>query len=175
MLGYVEKLDLVVRGGIITELVPAPVTPIDWLVGVPSLINAHDHGRGSGTVRSGIADAPLEKWIPTLSAARASQEELVGDGCRAMLASGVGATVICVNPQTNDIATEVTKAAATALDCGIRAAIVYPLADAMGDDSRGLSGNGARDRESEAPAADRERQRSALSRRRPHQHIGAFA
>jgi cytosine/adenosine deaminase-related metal-dependent hydrolase len=50
-----------------------------------------------------------------------------------MLAAGVGATVICVNPQEPDVAAEVSRAAAAVQRCGIRAAIVYPLADAMSD------------------------------------------
>jgi hypothetical protein len=109
--------ELVVRDGIITGLRPlghngvGPHSPGaddgPWLVLVPLLVNAHDHGRGRGNVVAGIADAPLEEWITSLRGGLSTQERLVGDGCRAMLAAGVGATVICVNPQSPDTAAEV--------------------------------------------------------------------
>ncbi len=102
---------------------------------VPLLVNAHDHGRGFGNVRAGIPDAPLETWIASLASqmGTTSQEMLVGDGCRAMLTSGVGATVICVNPLGRDTAAEVLAAVKAATEAGARAAVVYPFADAIGD------------------------------------------
>jgi cytosine/adenosine deaminase-related metal-dependent hydrolase len=145
VVGLLDELDgtrrgpfeLVVRDGVITSLRTitsreGEQTPdMSWRVLVPLLINAHDHGRGTGNVLAGIADAPLEPWIGSLRRRRpiGTQESLVGDGCRAMLASGVGATVICVNPQGSDTAAEVTAAAHAASDVGVRAAIVYPLED----------------------------------------------
>jgi len=101
---------------------------------VPTFANGHDHGRGGGNVAAGIADGPLEEWIASLKdAPRTSQEELVGDACALMLASGVGSSVICVNPQSSDTRSEVSAAAAAVLGKGARAAIVYPFADAFGD------------------------------------------
>ena len=101
---------------------------------VPLLVNAHDHGRGFGNVRAGIPDAPLETWIASLGSqmGTTTQEVLVGDGCRAMLTSGVGATVICVNPLGRDTAAEVLAAVKAATETG-RAAVVYPFADAIGN------------------------------------------
>lgn len=134
---------LVVHDGIITGLRPvghdgpgpdpSGVDDGPWLVLVPLLVNAHDHGRGWGNVVAGIADAPLEEWITSLRGGPSTQERLVGDGCRAMLTAGVGATVICVNPQSPDTAAEVLAAVDAARHAGVRAAVVYPIADAMGD------------------------------------------
>ena len=50
-----------------------------------------------------------------------------------MLASGIGASVICVNPQHPDTTAEVVAAARTVQRLGVRAAVVYPFADAMDD------------------------------------------
>ncbi len=102
-----SQYELVVRNGVIAsvrEAQPGPGAAMQngaRLALVPLLVNAHDHGRGWGNVLAGIADAPLETWIASLRGrgAPTTQDALVGNGCRAMLASGVGATVICVNPQ----------------------------------------------------------------------------
>jgi 5-methylthioadenosine/S-adenosylhomocysteine deaminase len=131
---------LSVRDGVVSGVRPAGRRFADagsGLVLLPLLVNAHDHGRGVGNVLAGIADAPLEPWIASLRAAPGStaptQTSLVGNACRMMLRSGVGATVICPNPQQPDTAAEVAEAAAAATACGIRAAIVYPFADCMAD------------------------------------------
>jgi cytosine/adenosine deaminase-related metal-dependent hydrolase len=134
-------LDLVVDDGVISRIAPARETePLDveavspWLVVVPLLVNAHDHGRGTGHVLAGIPDGPLEEWIASLRAHPPStQDALVGDGCAAMLASGIGASVICVNPQGPDTTAEVVAAARAVQRLGVRAAIVFPFADAMDD------------------------------------------
>jgi cytosine/adenosine deaminase-related metal-dependent hydrolase len=146
--------ELVVRSGIIERLAPlygsgpAPGGMQDGeqaskseqdgpgrtgLVLLPLFVNAHDHGRGTGNVAAGIADGPLEEWLVSLQKhPKSTQEALVGHGCALMVASGVGASVICVNPQGADRGPEVAAAAEAALDRGMRAAIVYPIADTMG-------------------------------------------
>ena len=118
--------ELSVRDGIITSLQPAgsgrprPAVGQARLVLAPLLVNAHDHGRGFGNVLAGIPDAPLETWIASLASqmGTTTQEALVGDGCRVMLRSGVGATVICVNPLGRDTAAEVRAAAKAATEAG---------------------------------------------------------
>jgi cytosine/adenosine deaminase-related metal-dependent hydrolase len=136
-----SHFDLAVSDGVIRSLQPAP--PIEHgrdpdgphLALVPLLVNGHDHGRGRGNVVAGIPDAPLETWIASLASqmGTTTQEALVGDGCRAMLASGAGATVICVNPLGRDTAAEVLSAGRAVSNVGARAAVVYPFADAIGD------------------------------------------
>lgn len=133
--GAAGPVELVVRDGTIEVLRVLDERPVlrEPTVLAPLMVNAHDHGRGSGNVHAGIADAPLESWLGSLRAARATttQESLVGDAARQMLRSGVGATVLCVNPQGPDTAAEVRAAVDAALRSGIRAAVVYPLVDAM--------------------------------------------
>jgi cytosine/adenosine deaminase-related metal-dependent hydrolase len=149
------RAELVVRAGVIERLEPAsaldqagspeagspeagppeigPSEIGDGLVLVPLFVNAHDHGRGTGTVAAGIADGPLEDWIASLHRHPPSdQATLVGRGCDLMVAAGVGASVICVNPQGPDTGAEVVAAAEAVLDRGLRAAVVYPMADTMG-------------------------------------------
>jgi cytosine/adenosine deaminase-related metal-dependent hydrolase len=98
---------------------------------VPLLANAHDHGRGLGTVAQGVRDAPLDAWIGDLIATTkpGSQRDLVTVGLTRMLASGVGAVVVCVNPTTDDRDAEVRVAVDAARSTGMRAAIAYPLSD----------------------------------------------
>jgi cytosine/adenosine deaminase-related metal-dependent hydrolase len=146
------QAELVVREGVIERVTPLgqgdrPATegPVgaEWrradepdgtgLVLLPLLVNAHDHGRGAGNVAAGIPDGPLEEWVASLHGHPPStQEALVGGGCDLMVASGVGASVICVNPQSPDTRGEVVAAAEAVIDRGVRAAVVYPLADTMG-------------------------------------------
>jgi cytosine/adenosine deaminase-related metal-dependent hydrolase len=136
-----SHFQLAVRDGVITSLQPVPPGDEGLRPGAPRLalvplpVNAHDHGRGRGNVLAGIPDAPLETWMATLASqmGATTQEALVGDGCRAMLASGTGATVICVNPLGRETAAEVLAAAHAASRAGVRAAIVYPFADTIGD------------------------------------------
>jgi cytosine/adenosine deaminase-related metal-dependent hydrolase len=144
------RADLVVAGGIIQRLAPLgsrdhPGGP--GFVLVPLFVNAHDHGRGTGTVAAGIPDGPLEEWIGTLRHQPPSnQEDLVGRGCDLMVASGVGASVICPNPQDDDTGAEVMAAADAVISRGVRAAIVYPIADTIRDiqgRSRDAAGWGA--------------------------------
>jgi cytosine/adenosine deaminase-related metal-dependent hydrolase len=127
--------ELAVSGGRITRLAPAdgvrsgPCGPA--LACLPLLVNGHDHGRGAGNVMAGIPDGPLEEWIGALShpVRRFSQAELAGDAAAAMLRSGVGGVVFCVNPVTDDVDAEMRAAHAAIEHAGLRAALVYPLAD----------------------------------------------
>ncbi|XVQ07323.1 amidohydrolase family protein [Spirillospora sp. CA-255316] len=131
-------VDLMVRDGVIDSL-DACVDPDGCphadgrvLVGLPLLLNCHDHGRGAGTVATGVPDGPLEEWIDSLQGGDDPQSFLVGAAARAMVASGIGAAVFCVNPQTGDVAREVREACEAVLDSGIRAAVVHPIADTIG-------------------------------------------
>jgi cytosine/adenosine deaminase-related metal-dependent hydrolase len=129
--------ELTVSGGRIASLVPARAGSAGdgrSLICLPLLVNAHDHGRGLGNVMAGVPDGPLEPWIGALDSPvlRWSQPELAGDAAAAMLRSGVGAAVFCVNPVTQDIDAEMRMAHAAIERTGMRAALVYPFADASG-------------------------------------------
>lgn len=128
-------VDLAITDGLVSRLEPCvgacrPGT--EPLVALPPLLNGHDHGRGTGTVAAGIPDQPLEQWLHNLDVdPPLSQHDLVGHAARAMLDSGIGAAVVCVNPQGSNVAAEVRAAADASLAAGIRAAIVYPVADLL--------------------------------------------
>jgi 5-methylthioadenosine/S-adenosylhomocysteine deaminase len=98
---------------------------------MPLLANAHDHGRGHGTVWQGVRDAPLDPWIVDLIATAKpdSQRELVSLGLARMRASGVGGAVLCINPTTDDRDAEVRAAIDAVRSTGMRAAVAYPLMD----------------------------------------------
>lgn len=129
--------ELAVSDGRITSLALARPDTANCgraLVCLPLLINAHDHGRGSGNVMAGVPDGPLEPWIGALGSPvlRWSQAELAGDAAAAMLRSGVGAAVFCVNPGTEDVKADMRAAHDAIERSGMRAALVYPFADASG-------------------------------------------
>lgn len=134
----VGQWELTVSGGRISRLAPVQGDPADGagraLICLPPLVNAHDHGRGRGNVMAGVPDGPLEPWISALGrpVRRWTQAELTGDAVAAMLRSGIGGAVFCVNPVGEDLEAEL-RAAHAAIDCsGMRAALVCPFADASG-------------------------------------------
>ncbi len=115
--------------GVVTEMTPLRRRPGRLVVGLPPLVNAHDHGRGLGTVHDGVRDAPLDDWIAAFRAVATpdSQHEKVATATARMAATGTGGVVLCVNPTTPDTAAEVRRAAAAAAVTGIRAAVAHPL------------------------------------------------
>jgi len=98
---------------------------------MPGLINAHDHGRGLGTLQMGVPDAPLELWISGLFALRALDPYLVAlcDGLT-LLAAGVTTTTHQHNPcDWRNLEQELIDTARGYRDAGIRACIGVPLMD----------------------------------------------
>jgi cytosine/adenosine deaminase-related metal-dependent hydrolase len=120
-------LDVV--GGVIAAVRPVPAPEGRLRVLVPALTNGHDHGRGPGTQRIGVRDAPLEAWIPAFLAATApgSQHRQVALALDEMRAGGIGAVNLCVNPTTADRDGEIRIAVAAAREAGIRAVIGVPI------------------------------------------------
>lgn len=98
---------------------------------MPGLINAHDHGRGLGTLQMGVPDAPLEIWISGLFTLRAIDPYLAAlfDGLT-LLASGVTTTTHQHNPcNWANLEQELIDTARGYRDAGIRACIGLPLMD----------------------------------------------
>lgn len=122
--------EIVVTDGVITRI--ASVATSSRLIALPPLVNSHDHGRGTGCSAAGIADAPLEMWLPQLSGDHRPQHQLVREATEMMAHNGIGASVLCVNPTTPDIADEVRIAARAVTDVGLRAAVVVPIVDVWG-------------------------------------------
>jgi cytosine/adenosine deaminase-related metal-dependent hydrolase len=98
---------------------------------LPGLINAHDHGRGLGTLQMGISDRPLELWLPGLFTLRALDPYLAAlyDGIQ-LLAGGVTTTTHQHNPRDwRNLEEELVDTARGYSDAGIRACIGVPLLD----------------------------------------------
>jgi 5-methylthioadenosine/S-adenosylhomocysteine deaminase len=98
---------------------------------MPGLVNAHDHGRGVGTLQMGVPDEPLELWINGLFALRAVDPYLAAlyDGLM-LLASGVTTTTHQHNPcDWQALEQELIDVAKGYHDAGIRACIGVPLMD----------------------------------------------
>jgi cytosine/adenosine deaminase-related metal-dependent hydrolase len=98
---------------------------------LPGLINAHDHGRGLGTLQMGVSDGPLELWLSGLFTLRAIDPYLAAlyDGIQ-LLASGVTTTTHQHNPcDWRNLEQELIDTARGYADAGIRACIGLPLMD----------------------------------------------
>ena len=96
----------------------------------PSLVNAHDHGRGLRSAAFGAADAPLEVWIPSL--AMLPEVDLytcavVAFGRLAL--SGVSAISHVHIPGGGDTVAEAEAVARAARDVGVRIAYALPVVD----------------------------------------------
>jgi cytosine/adenosine deaminase-related metal-dependent hydrolase len=98
---------------------------------LPGLINAHDHGRGLGTLQMGVSDGPLEVWLSGLFALRTLDPYLAAlyDGVQ-LLASGITTTTHQHNPRDwRNLERELIETARGYSDAGIRACIGVPLMD----------------------------------------------
>jgi cytosine/adenosine deaminase-related metal-dependent hydrolase len=115
--------------GVITGLVPTAPQPGRLRLLAPTLVNAHDHGRGNGTQLLGVRDAPLDEWIAAFTSATPSdvQYEQCLVALSQMRDGGIGAVSVCINPTTPEFDEEVRLAVAATRAVGIRAAIAVPI------------------------------------------------
>jgi cytosine/adenosine deaminase-related metal-dependent hydrolase len=118
-----------VLDGVIVDIVAISPSPSRLRVLTPTLVNAHDHGRGHGTQQLGVRDAPLDEWIEAFLAATPAdvQYEQVSVALAQMRDGGIGAVAVCINPTTPDFEQEIRLAASAARAVGIRAAIAVPI------------------------------------------------
>ncbi|WP_085940153.1 amidohydrolase family protein, partial [Azospirillum sp. B4] len=99
---------------------------------MPALANAHDHGRGLGTLAFGANDQPLETWLPDL----ARQPPLDIHQCAVtafsrMALSGIGALNHCHNTQSSQtLLAEAEVVSRAAREVGVRVAFCWPFFDA---------------------------------------------
>ena len=61
-------VDLVIENGVIAAIVPAVSAPQRRRLGLPALVNAHDHARPLSPTSFGAAGKPLETWLLRLAA-----------------------------------------------------------------------------------------------------------
>ncbi len=98
---------------------------------LPGLINAHDHGRGLGTMRMGVPDAPLELWLPGLYAVPTVSPGLIAEyEGLIQLSVGITTTVHQHNPgDWRTLEAELLATAAGYARAGLRACVGLPLSD----------------------------------------------
>lgn len=136
--------------GLITRVSPASAEAVrghrgGGLLAIPSLANAHDHGRGVRYLAYGGVDQPLECWVPSVYLQPAVDPYLNAAVAFARHArAGIGAVLNFHIPNRPDaFEAELRAVARAADDVGLRVAIVVPLRDrnplAYGEDDRVLA------------------------------------
>lgn len=130
-----RHVDLVVDGGAIGAVVPstgdAPAVGGPDALVLPALADAHDHGRGVGTIAFGAADQALETWLPALALQPwVDAGVLAGLSLCRLARSGVASVVHCHNTQRDaELVDECASVARTARAVGVRVGLAVPLAD----------------------------------------------
>lgn len=102
-----------------------------YLLMLPAFVNAHDHGRGLGTLPLGVTDDLLEIWLPGLYSQPATDPYQIAryEGAL-LLRSGVGATAHSHNPRSwANMAAEAEATLRGYREAGIRVAFHPPLVD----------------------------------------------
>jgi cytosine/adenosine deaminase-related metal-dependent hydrolase len=99
---------------------------------MPALGNGHDHGRGVKFTAFGVADAPLEAWVPAFYARPDIDPYLNSLLIMAHFAqSGIGSALHChqTPKRAADFEPEIGAAARAAEQIGIRLGLVVPMRD----------------------------------------------
>jgi cytosine/adenosine deaminase-related metal-dependent hydrolase len=149
---------LTLADGLIRAIEPgAPPAGARDLIAMPALGNAHDHGRGVKFLAVGIADGPLEAWVPGFYSRPVMDIYANAALIMAHFAeSGIASAVHCHQWPMHEAAfeTEIEAVARAARDVGIRLGIVVPMRDrnrlCYGDDDAVLALLAAEDREAVA-------------------------
>jgi cytosine/adenosine deaminase-related metal-dependent hydrolase len=130
-------IDVAICGGKVLRVGAAhsdnqPDIDASGCIGMPPLVNAHDHGRGLRTLAFGALDDALEVWLPALRVEPLADPYLMAAVAFARMAkSGVSTVVHAHNPQDmNNLREEAAAVSRAAADVGIRVAFVVPIADA---------------------------------------------
>ena len=121
-----------IADGVITALRDNPSAPAARLLGMPVLVNAHDHGRAVRTSSIGAAGKPLEAWLQYLALFPSVDPYLAAAVSLANSAIG-GAGVVMMHYTRaqgfTDLPTEVAAVARAARDIGVRVGFAVSLKD----------------------------------------------
>jgi cytosine/adenosine deaminase-related metal-dependent hydrolase len=121
-----------IADGVITALRDNPSAPAARLLGMPVLVNAHDHGRAVRTSSIGAAGKPLEAWLQYLALFPSVDPYLAAAVSLANSAIG-GAGVVMMHYTRaqgfTDLPTEVASVARAARDIGVRVGFAVSLKD----------------------------------------------
>jgi cytosine/adenosine deaminase-related metal-dependent hydrolase len=144
---------IVLEGDRIAAVAPAaePLHDPSGLAGpgalvMPALGNGHDHGRGLRPLAYGVADGPVEAWVPATYTMPPVDPYLVAAVALARQArSGIGAVVHChLSRPPEALLREAEAVARAAREVGVGVGFVVPLRDrnplVYGDDARLLAG-----------------------------------
>jgi cytosine/adenosine deaminase-related metal-dependent hydrolase len=124
--------EITIDGDGIAAVGPARPGPVDPLMVLPALVNAHDHGRSVRTSSIGASGKPLESWIhylalfpsidPYLAAVVALSRTALG---------GVGAVMMHYTRAQGftDLPSEVAEVARAARDVGVRVGFAVSMKD----------------------------------------------
>lgn len=132
--GGFNDVAIAIEGGVIASVAPALETdgPIEDVIVLPALINAHDHARPIRTSSIGGFGKPLETWLFRLALLAPVDPYLAAVAAfgRAALGGQAGAMHHCVRPMgLTDLATEALAVARAAADVGIRVAFGVGMRD----------------------------------------------
>ncbi|MCY3832718.1 MAG: amidohydrolase family protein [Chloroflexi bacterium] len=127
--------ETIVDAGALSELVArypeAEKAGGDGYVLAPALTNAHDHGRGLGTLALGVQDSFLELWLSRLAILPSIPPYLTAlySGLQ-LLHSGVSAVAHSHNPNSwSELAAELPESLRGYAEAGIRVAMHPPIVD----------------------------------------------
>jgi cytosine/adenosine deaminase-related metal-dependent hydrolase len=123
---------IVIDGGLIAAIEPAPDPVGDRWLALPALVNAHDHGRAIRTSSIGADAKPLESWLHYLALFPSVDPYLAAAMAFANSALGGAGTVMVhytrVQGFTN-LPTEAAEVARAARDVGVRAGFAVSMKD----------------------------------------------
>jgi cytosine/adenosine deaminase-related metal-dependent hydrolase len=106
--------------------------PVDQLLAMPALVNAHDHGRAVRTSSLGSGGKPLEAWLNYLALFPSVDPYLAGAVSLATSALGGAGTVMMHYTRAQgftDLPTEVAEVARAARDVGVRVGFAVAMRD----------------------------------------------
>ncbi len=123
---------ITIEGRQITEVSGAAGKPVDPLLVLPALVNAHDHGRPVRTSSVGAGNKPLESWLLHLALIPSVDPYLaavVALGNAAL--GGAGAVMMHYTRAQGftDLPTEVVQVARAARDVGVRVGFAVSMRD----------------------------------------------
>ncbi len=123
---------IVIDGGLITAIEPAPDPVGDRWLALPALVNAHDHGRAIRTSSIGADAKPLESWLHYLALFPAVDPYLAAAMSFANSALGGAGTVMVHYTRAQgftNLPTEAAEVARAARDVGVRAGFAVSMKD----------------------------------------------
>src|SRR3984893_18529885 len=123
---------ITIADGLITSVGPAPAAPVDPIVALPALVNAHDHGRAVRPSSIGGGGKPLEAWLHYLALVPSVDPYLAAVVALSRSALGGVGTVMMHYTRAQgftDLPSEVAEVARAARDVGVRVGFAVSMTD----------------------------------------------